>query len=139
MYVTCYSFNYTDRKHIWWWFSRHISCLLVFTTSTVFILPTGKVLVHCIMGVSRSSTLVLSYLMLHQRLTLRAAIQQVIQRRPIYPNRNFLGLLLELDTQLLRKRMICPILWQHNTVTNFTMCVVTKTILLKLFFSKINK
>ncbi|KAF7710355.1 dual specificity protein phosphatase family protein [Silurus meridionalis] len=70
----------------------------------------GKVLVHCIMGVSRSATLVLAYLMLHQRLTLRAAIQQVIQRRPIYPNRNFLGLLLELDTQLQRKRMMCPIL-----------------------------
>ncbi|KAI5107946.1 hypothetical protein C0J45_1540, partial [Silurus meridionalis] len=66
----------------------------------------GKVLVHCIMGVSRSATLVLAYLMLHQRLTLRAAIQEVIQRRPIYPNRNFLGLLLELDTQLQRKRMI---------------------------------
>ncbi|XP_060782104.1 dual specificity protein phosphatase family protein [Neoarius graeffei] len=70
----------------------------------------GKVLVHCIMGVSRSSTLVLSYLMLRQRLSLRAAIQQVIQRRPIYPNRNFLGLLLELDKQLQRKRMICPVL-----------------------------
>ncbi|XP_053358708.1 dual specificity protein phosphatase family protein [Clarias gariepinus] len=70
----------------------------------------GKVLVHCIMGVSRSATLVLSYLMLRQHLTLRAAIQHVIQRRPVYPNRNFLGLLLELDTQLQRKRMVCPIL-----------------------------
>lgn len=70
----------------------------------------GKVLVHCIMGVSRSSTLVLAYLMLYHRLTLRSAIQKVIRRRAIYPNRNFLSLLLELDTQLQRKRMLCPIL-----------------------------
>ncbi|XP_026873448.2 dual specificity protein phosphatase family protein [Electrophorus electricus] len=70
----------------------------------------GKVLVHCIMGVSRSSTLVLAYLMLHHHLTLRGAIQKVIQKRAIYPNRNFLLLLLELDTQLQRKRMLCPIL-----------------------------
>ncbi|XP_072534286.1 dual specificity protein phosphatase 26 [Salminus brasiliensis] len=70
----------------------------------------GKVLVHCIMGVSRSSTLVLAYLMLCHRLTLRSAIQKVIRRRAIYPNRNFLSLLLELDTQLQRKRMLCPIL-----------------------------
>ncbi|XP_076831183.1 dual specificity protein phosphatase 13A [Brachyhypopomus gauderio] len=70
----------------------------------------GKVLVHCIMGVSRSSTLVLAYLMLHHHLTLRGAIQKVIQKRAIYPNRNFLFLLLELDTQLQRKRMLCPIL-----------------------------
>ncbi|XP_066535577.1 dual specificity protein phosphatase family protein [Hoplias malabaricus] len=70
----------------------------------------GKVLVHCIMGVSRSATLVLAYLMLRHRLTLRSAIQKVIRRRAIYPNRNFLSLLLELDTQLQRKRMLCPIL-----------------------------
>ncbi|KTG39766.1 hypothetical protein cypCar_00001208 [Cyprinus carpio] len=70
----------------------------------------GKVLVHCIMGMSRSATLVLAYLMLRQRLTLRSAIQTVVLQRAIYPNRNFLSLLLELDIQLQRKRMLCPIL-----------------------------
>ncbi|KAI7805565.1 dual specificity protein phosphatase family protein [Triplophysa rosa] len=69
-----------------------------------------KVLVHCIMGMSRSATLVLAYLMLRQRRTLRTAIQTVVLRRPIYPNRNFLSLLLDLDIQLQRKRMLCPIL-----------------------------
>ncbi|KAI1894271.1 hypothetical protein AGOR_G00114090 [Albula goreensis] len=70
----------------------------------------SKVLVHCIMGMSRSSTLVLAYLMLHRRLGLRTAIQTVIQKRAIYPNRNFLTLLLDLDIHLKRKRRLCPLL-----------------------------
>ncbi|XP_069044982.1 dual specificity protein phosphatase 13A [Lepisosteus oculatus] len=70
----------------------------------------GKVLVHCIMGMSRSASLVLAYLMLHQRLSLSEAIQHIIQKRAIYPNRNFLKQLGDLDLQLSRKRRICPIL-----------------------------
>ncbi|KAL2083733.1 hypothetical protein ACEWY4_021506 [Coilia grayii] len=69
----------------------------------------GKVFVHCIMGVSRSSTLVLAYLMLKRRLRLHVAIETLVQRRAIYPNRNFLTQLLELDAQLHRKRRFCPI------------------------------
>ncbi|XP_024153446.1 dual specificity protein phosphatase 13 [Oryzias melastigma] len=70
----------------------------------------GRVLVHCIMGVSRSATLVLAYLMLKERLTLRDALRHVVQKRAIYPNRNFLSLLLKLDEQLDRKRRLCPLL-----------------------------
>ncbi|XP_010754988.3 dual specificity protein phosphatase 13 [Larimichthys crocea] len=70
----------------------------------------GKVLVHCIMGMSRSATLVLVYLMLRQRLTLRDALRRVIKKRAIYPNQNFLSLLLKLDEQLTFKRRICPLL-----------------------------
>ncbi|XP_035027955.2 dual specificity protein phosphatase family protein [Hippoglossus stenolepis] len=70
----------------------------------------GKVLVHCIMGVSRSASLVLVYLMLRQRLPLRDALRQVVQKRAIYPNRNFLSLLLKLDDQLMFKRRLCPLL-----------------------------
>ncbi|KAL2078602.1 hypothetical protein ACEWY4_026287 [Coilia grayii] len=66
--------------------------------------PDAKILVHCIMGLSRSSSLVLAYLMLYERLPLRLAIQKVIRKRAIYPNRNFLALLLDLDLQLNRKR-----------------------------------
>ncbi|XP_067378148.1 dual specificity protein phosphatase family protein isoform X2 [Channa argus] len=69
-----------------------------------------KVLIHCIMGVSRSATLVLAYLMLHQRLSLIDALRRVIQKRAIYPNRNFLSLLLKLDEQLTLKRRLCPLL-----------------------------
>ncbi|XP_029621399.1 dual specificity protein phosphatase 13 [Salmo trutta] len=66
--------------------------------------PDGKILVHCIMGMSRSSTLVLAYLMLYCHIPLHRALQKVIQKRAIYPNRNFLALLLDLDLQLKRKQ-----------------------------------
>ncbi|XP_019726145.1 dual specificity protein phosphatase 13 [Hippocampus comes] len=70
----------------------------------------GKVLVHCIMGVSRSATLALAYLMLHHRLTLHDALRHVVQKRAIYPNRNFLMLLHKLSEQLAFKRRLCPLL-----------------------------
>ena len=70
----------------------------------------GKVLVHCIMGVSRSATLALVYLMLRQRLSLRDALKSVVQKRAIYPNRNFLSLLLKLDERLTLRRRLCPLL-----------------------------
>uniref|UniRef100_A0A3Q3WD82 Dual specificity protein phosphatase n=1 Tax=Mola mola TaxID=94237 RepID=A0A3Q3WD82_MOLML len=70
----------------------------------------GRVLVHCIMGVSRSATLVLAYLMLRQRFTLRDALRHVAQKRAIYPNQHFLSLLLKLDERLALKRRLCPLL-----------------------------
>ncbi|XP_029312152.1 dual specificity protein phosphatase 13-like isoform X3 [Cottoperca gobio] len=72
--------------------------------------PDAKVLVHCIMGMSRSSTLVLAYLMIYHHLPLKRALQKLIQKRAIYPNRNFLALLLDLDLQLIRKKKTCQIL-----------------------------
>lgn len=70
----------------------------------------GKVLVHCIMGMSRSASLVLAYLMVQQRMTLSNALKLVVQKRAIYPNRHFLSLLLNLDDQLSFKRRLCPLL-----------------------------
>lgn len=57
----------------------------------------GKVLVHSITGMSRSSTLVLAYLTLYHHISLHHALPKVVQKRAIYPNRNFLTLLLDLD------------------------------------------
>lgn len=71
---------------------------------------TGKVLVHCIMGVSRSATLVLAYLMMRQRLSLRDSLRHVTQKRAIYPNQHFLSLLIKLDEQLALRRKLCPLL-----------------------------
>ncbi|XP_008417362.1 dual specificity protein phosphatase 26-like [Poecilia reticulata] len=63
----------------------------------------GKVLVHCHVGVSRSATLVLAYLMLKQKLTLVEAICAVKDNRGVIPNRGFLRQLIKLDGQLFGK------------------------------------
>ncbi|KAM3924079.1 dual specificity protein phosphatase 26 [Leptodactylus fuscus] len=60
----------------------------------------GQILVHCAVGVSRSATLVLAYLMIYHHKTLVEAINTVKDRRGIIPNRGFLRQLLELDRTL---------------------------------------
>ncbi|KAI5103666.1 hypothetical protein C0J45_7247 [Silurus meridionalis] len=62
--------------------------------------PGGKVLVHCAMGLSRSSTLVLAYLMIEEKMTLAEAISAVAPHRNICPNPGFLEQLRTLDIQL---------------------------------------
>jgi protein-tyrosine phosphatase len=50
----------------------------------------GKVLVHCTMGVSRSASVVMLYLMRRETLTYRTAYEQVYSKRPcIDPNASF--------------------------------------------------
>lgn len=76
-----------------------------FYSSTHFIknalkTPGGKVLVHCAMGMSRSSTLVLAYLMIQEDMTLVEAITAVAKNRNISPNSGFLEQLRELDQKL---------------------------------------
>ncbi|XP_048843883.1 dual specificity phosphatase 29-like isoform X2 [Brienomyrus brachyistius] len=62
--------------------------------------PTARVFVHCAMGLSRSSTLVLAYLMIHEHMTLAEAITAVSEHRNICPNSGFLEQLRKLDQQL---------------------------------------
>lgn len=64
----------------------------------------GKVLVHCTVGVSRSATLVLAYLMIRQNLTLVDAIKTVKDHRGVIPNRGFLRQLSGLDIILRESR-----------------------------------
>lgn len=67
--------------------------------------PQNKVLVHCVMGRSRSATLVLAYLMMKHSLSVVDAIEHVRQRRCILPNHGFLKQLRALDITLQEERL----------------------------------
>ena len=61
----------------------------------------GKVLVHCAMGISRSATIVLAYIMYTQRINLDTAYQLVKSHRHIIsPNIGFMGSLLKFSQNL---------------------------------------
>ncbi|XP_057681406.1 dual specificity phosphatase 29-like [Corythoichthys intestinalis] len=66
--------------------------------------PNNKLLVHCVMGRSRSATLFLAYLMISEGMTLADAADHVKTRRRILPNWGFLKQLRELDTKLQNQR-----------------------------------
>ncbi|TWW78816.1 dual specificity phosphatase 29 [Takifugu flavidus] len=67
--------------------------------------PHNNVLVHCVMGRSRSATLVLAYLMMEHSLSVVDAIEHVRQRRCILPNHGFLKQLRALDITLQEARL----------------------------------
>ncbi|XP_009895943.1 dual specificity protein phosphatase 13-like [Dryobates pubescens] len=60
----------------------------------------GKVFVHCAMGVSRSASLVLAFLMIQENMTLVDALKTVSAHRDICPNSGFLSQLRDLDIKL---------------------------------------
>ncbi|KAF7646584.1 hypothetical protein LDENG_00185090 [Lucifuga dentata] len=64
----------------------------------------GRVFVHCLMGVSRSATLVLAFLMIAEGLRLQDAVAAVRLHRDICPNPGFLLQLRSLDMSLERER-----------------------------------
>ncbi|NXX26581.1 DS13B phosphatase, partial [Nicator chloris] len=64
----------------------------------------GKVFVHCAMGVSRSATLVLAFLMIYENMTLVDALKTVGAHRNICPNPGFLRQLQDLDIKLNEER-----------------------------------
>uniref|UniRef100_A0A663LIV5 Dual specificity protein phosphatase n=1 Tax=Athene cunicularia TaxID=194338 RepID=A0A663LIV5_ATHCN len=59
-----------------------------------------EVFVHCAMGVSRSASLVLAFLMIHENMTLVDALKTVSAHRDICPNSGFLSQLRDLDIKL---------------------------------------
>ena len=64
-----------------------------------------KVLVHCHMGISRSATIVLMYLMLRKHMTLAEAYAYLKSVRDVIrPNEGFMRLLATTDRQLKEKR-----------------------------------
>ncbi|KAB7498640.1 Dual specificity protein phosphatase 16 [Armadillidium nasatum] len=67
----------------------------------------GRVLVHCLAGISRSPTIVISYVMKYFHMHYDEAYRYVKTRRPtISPNINFVGQLLEFDLHLFGKRIV---------------------------------
>ncbi|CAL8282893.1 unnamed protein product [Merluccius merluccius] len=66
--------------------------------------PRNKLLVHCVMGRSRSATLFLAYLMICKNMTVVDAVDHVKRRRHIMPNWGFLKQLRQLDERLQEKR-----------------------------------
>ncbi|KAJ7324417.1 hypothetical protein JRQ81_017437 [Phrynocephalus forsythii] len=66
--------------------------------------PRGKVLVHCAMGISRSATLVLAFLMICENKTLVDALKTVREHRGVCPNTGFLSQLRDLDIRLASER-----------------------------------
>jgi len=66
----------------------------------------ARVLVHCMAGRSRSATLILAWLMEHEKMTLREAFDWVLPRRPIiFPNPGFLAQLQDLEKKLYDGKM----------------------------------
>ena len=64
----------------------------------------GRVLVHCMEGVSRASSIVTAYLMESEQLTLKSTLQIVKQVRPqIKPNNGFMRALIRLEQKLYGK------------------------------------
>lgn len=65
----------------------------------------GRVLVHCFMGVSRSATCALAFLMIKRGMSLAEALGTVRCRRDIHPNEGFIRQLQQLDRELRLNRI----------------------------------
>ena len=62
---------------------------------------TGRILVHCMAGISRSPMVVTAYLMKRKEMTLKGALAQIVRVRPqISPNPGFIQQLKQVEMQL---------------------------------------
>ncbi|XP_076370755.1 dual specificity protein phosphatase 3-like [Tachypleus tridentatus] len=60
----------------------------------------GKVLIHCLVGISRSSTIAIAYIMIKKGMTAAEALRTVRMNRDVSPNKGFLQQLVELENKL---------------------------------------
>ncbi|XP_069112433.1 dual specificity protein phosphatase 3-like [Argopecten irradians] len=60
----------------------------------------GKVYVHCSMGISRSATIVLAFLLLKRNLCLMEAVKMIRSKREVFPNEGFIRQLCILEGSL---------------------------------------
>ena len=59
----------------------------------------GRVLVHCIMGVSRSATIAIAYIMKTYKLPLECALTLMLRKRYVEPNEGFMQQLTEFEIE----------------------------------------
>ena len=67
----------------------------------------GKVLVHCLAGISRSATIAIAYIMLRHNQSVEEAVEEVRKNRIIHPNEGFLKQLVQLDFKIQESKSIC--------------------------------
>ncbi|ODN06111.1 Dual specificity phosphatase DUPD1 [Orchesella cincta] len=60
----------------------------------------GKVLVHCYVGMSRSATLVIAYLMIKKHMLAIDALAHIREKRAVYPNSGFVDQIIDLELRL---------------------------------------
>ncbi|XP_033755518.1 dual specificity protein phosphatase 3-like isoform X2 [Pecten maximus] len=60
----------------------------------------GKVYVHCMMGISRSATIVLAFLLLKRNLRLMEAVKMIRAKREVFPNEGFIRQLCILESTI---------------------------------------
>ena len=78
----------------------------------------GRVLVHCVAGISRSVTVTMSYIMQEMGYSLNDAFDYVKQRKSdISPNFGFMGQLLEFQNKLKQKELSDDMQAVSSTVT----------------------
>lgn len=65
----------------------------------------GKAFVNCMLGMSRSTTCVLAYLMIKKGMLAVDAVKTVRKNRYVIPNNGFLRQLAQLDNHLRRQRL----------------------------------
>ena len=63
----------------------------------------GRVLIHCLVGLSRSATITIAYLMIKKGMRAEDALRTVRRHRDIRPNDGFLRQLLALESKLLKE------------------------------------
>ncbi|XP_071453480.1 dual specificity protein phosphatase 13B-like [Hetaerina americana] len=88
--------------------SADLECHLGATSEFIdhALLSGGRVMVNCVMGMSRSCAVVLGFLMLRRGLRAGEAVVAVRRRRNVRPNGGFLRQLANLDNRLSRERGI---------------------------------
>lgn len=72
-------------------------CFLCYSVCIFFTMLLGKVLVHCLMGISRSATFVAAYLMMKKNMSTKDALFTLRKQREVRPNTGFLVQLLQLE------------------------------------------